>query len=719
MPSDEPTRARTTLLGRALRWCIAPILVLIAGIVWWLSAARFDALRAGAETALLDAAAAHAAYFEDEANNAVGLAKSLADAQVAGLFGQRALSLAVLRRAVESNPWCLGTYLCYEPDADGRDLESLGAGLPAGALESGGRFVPYWFRDPAKGGALSLKPNVELETSLYYDGARRAFAATGKAAPMVTEPYLYDGDLLVEQTYPIVIDGRFRGIAGADRSLRGMKDAVEEIARATGATVYLVSGRGRFVATSLAEDREGGAMPLQTREVAEGPLRSVPALRGGQGVEGGREAGTERSARRRFLRTDPSPFDGAETYWASAEIPTGGWTLVLARPVEDVVGPLWRETAVTGIVSIVGLSVPVWLLVAMLVSHARRIGAAVRASGAVASGDLSIEVPVDARVDEAGVLLRAVAAMREGLARLVLRIREALAALQIAAGQVGAAGQSQNETLAEIDASASEIAAAVHEIRRSGEELGLVAAELREIADGSGALAAGGRDSMDALRASMESMRASSASMSERLAVISSRASGITAIGATIERVAEQTNLLSVNAAIEAEKAGEHGRGFLVVAREIRRLANETSGATGEIEAILREMQGAVSSGVMEMDRFTRAVETGAGKAAEVGARLGGIVGHVDGSAQRIRAIDDGVREQNLGSARIEETMRRLRERAAQGAGAAAEFGVAAASMQASLRTLREVVDAFRLRAIPAFPPPSAAPSSERSDPPR
>ena len=190
--------------------------------------------------------------------------------------------------------------------------------------------------------------------------------------------------------------------------------------------------------------------------------------------------------------------------------------------------------------------------------------------------------------------------------------------------------------------------------------------------------------------------------MSERLAVISSRASGITAIGATIERVAEQTNLLSVNAAIEAEKAGEHGRGFLVVAREIRRLANETSGATGEIEAILREMQGAVSSGVMEMDRFTRAVESGAGKAAEVGARLGGIVGHVDGSAQRIRAIDDGVREQNLGSARIEETMRRLRERAAQGAGAAAEFGVAAASMQASLRTLREVVDAFRLRSVAA-----------------
>ena len=76
----------------------------------------------------------------------------------------------------------------------------------------------------------------------------------------------------------------------------------------------------------------------------------------------------------------------------------------------------------------------------------------------------------------------------------------------------------------------------------------------------------------------------------------------------TITKVADQTNLLSLNAAIEAEKAGEHGRGFAVVATEIRRLADQTAIASYDIEQLVKEMQSAVSAGVMGMDKFSEEV---------------------------------------------------------------------------------------------------------------
>ncbi len=89
------------------------------------------------------------------------------------------------------------------------------------------------------------------------------------------------------------------------------------------------------------------------------------------------------------------------------------------------------------------------------------------------------------------------------------------------------------------------------------------------------------------------------------MAALSDKASNINSVLNTITKVADQTNILSLNAAIEAEKAGEAGRGFSVVATEIRRLADQTSVSTWDIEQMLKEMQSAVSASVMGMDKFS------------------------------------------------------------------------------------------------------------------
>ena len=113
----------------------------------------------------------------------------------------------------------------------------------------------------------------------------------------------------------------------------------------------------------------------------------------------------------------------------------------------------------------------------------------------------------------------------------------------------------------------------------------------------------------------------------------------------TITKVADQTNLLSINAAIEAEKAGEYGRGFLVVAREIRRLADQTAVATLDIENMVRQMQDAVSAGVMQMDKFSDEVRTGMSCVGEIGSDAGQIIEEVQGLSERFEQVNEGMRQ--------------------------------------------------------------------------
>ena len=108
----------------------------------------------------------------------------------------------------------------------------------------------------------------------------------------------------------------------------------------------------------------------------------------------------------------------------------------------------------------------------------------------------------------------------------------------------------------------------------------------------------------------------------------------------TITKVADQTNLLSINAAIEAEKAGEYGLGFLVVAREIRRLADQTAVATLDIERMVKEMQYSVSAGVMEMDKFSEQVRQVVSEVGTIGGQLGQIITSVQGLVRAVRPGD-------------------------------------------------------------------------------
>ena len=166
----------------------------------------------------------------------------------------------------------------------------------------------------------------------------------------------------------------------------------------------------------------------------------------------------------------------------------------------------------------------------------------------------------------------------------------------------------------------------------------------------------------------------------------------------TIAKVADQTNLLSVNAAIEAEKAGEQGRGFLVVAREIRRLADQTAGATLDIESMVREMQSAVGAGVMEMDRFAEKVRRGVEEVVTSSRQMSSIIEEVGANAERFRSVSTGMSSQSQGAATISQSMSALADAAKRTVASAEEFGRTAEDLQRASQRLRESVAAFSLR---------------------
>ena len=204
-----------------------------------------------------------------------------------------------------------------------------------------------------------------------------------------------------------------------------------------------------------------------------------------------------------------------------------------------------------------------------------------------------------------------------------------------------------------------------------------------------------GQTGLVRMSATMEKMEAASAAIAQKLAAINSKVNNITTVVTTINKVADQTNLLSLNASIEAAKAGEFGQGFAVVAREIRRLADQTAVATLDIEQMVKEMQSAVAGGVMEMDKFNEEVRGGVSQVSHINSQLGQVIASVLDLRERFEPASEGMRQQSLGASQINEAMGRLTANAAQTSASLGEFKQATERLRDAVDRLRQGVMLF------------------------
>ncbi|MGD0516248.1 MAG: methyl-accepting chemotaxis protein, partial [Thermoguttaceae bacterium] len=207
--------------------------------------------------------------------------------------------------------------------------------------------------------------------------------------------------------------------------------------------------------------------------------------------------------------------------------------------------------------------------------------------------------------------------------------------------------------------------------------------------------AASGREGLDGIEATMIQLLESTGSISTKLGIIRDKSQNINEVVNTITKVADQTNLLSINAAIEAEKAGEFGRGFLVVAREIRRLADQTAVATLDIEGTVRLMQDAVSAGVMQMDKFGGEFRSGMERVKEINRQTGRIIEEVETLISRFQSVNEGMQSQSIAAKQINEAMVPVAHGTKETQISLEEFIKATAYLRQSVELLNQEISQF------------------------
>ncbi len=315
------------------------------------------------------------------------------------------------------------------------------------------------------------------------------------------------------------------------------------------------------------------------------------------------------------------------------------------------------------------------------------------ASGA---SDLTARVRVDTK-DELGELGGAINAMIAKIQGVVSKVRESSLQVLSTASEIGATARTQESVVHGLNSATTQVAAAVREISATGKELSGTMNDVNGKANQAAKLAVSGRDRLANMERTMHALVDSTASISGKLATIREKADNINMVVTTITKVADQTNLLSINAAIEAEKAGEFGRGFLVVAREIRRLADQTAVATLDIENIVRLMQDAVAAGVMQMDKFSDEVRTSVSRVGEINVQTGQIIAEVSGLSDSFQHVTDGMRNQAVGAEQINEAMVNMTDNIRQTSAAVEEFNAATTHLRSSIEQLNQEIGSFKV----------------------
>ncbi|AIR87903.1 methyl-accepting chemotaxis protein [Pseudomonas cremoricolorata] len=281
------------------------------------------------------------------------------------------------------------------------------------------------------------------------------------------------------------------------------------------------------------------------------------------------------------------------------------------------------------------------------------------------SGDLSIRLNL-ARKDEFGAIETGFNEMAEALASLVSQAQRSSVQVTTSVTEIAATSKQQQATATETAATTTEIGATSREIAATSRDLVRTMTEVTSAADQASSLAGAGQQGLARMEDTMHQVMGAAELVNAKLGILNEKAGNINQVVVTIVKVADQTNLLSLNAAIEAEKAGEYGRGFAVVATEVRRLADQTAVATYDIEQMVREIQSAVSAGVMGMDKFSEEVRRGMFEVTQVGEQLTQIIHQVQALAPRVLMVNEGMQAQATGAEQINQALAQLSDASTQ-----------------------------------------------------
>ncbi|MHB8791155.1 MAG: methyl-accepting chemotaxis protein [Desulfobulbaceae bacterium] len=311
-------------------------------------------------------------------------------------------------------------------------------------------------------------------------------------------------------------------------------------------------------------------------------------------------------------------------------------------------------------------------------------------------GDLTHKLEYELQ-DEFGVLIDGFNQMSGYLDNLITQIQHAGIQVTSSITEIAASTREQEATASEHAATSSEIAASTNQIAATSMNLMATMKRVNSLTLNAAAAAEDGHSGLVDIDQTMVKMEEATGAIVNKLSVLSEKAGDIAGVVKTINKLADQTNLLSLNAAIEAEKAGEYGTGFSVVATEIRRLADQTAVATYDIEQMVQGVQSAVSSAVMGIDKFAKDVRESVASIREGSERIEGVIEQVQVLKPQVKIINEGIEAQSLGARQISDATSQLNNAAQQSAESLAQMTLTIERLQQAAQGLQEAISRFKV----------------------
>jgi len=355
------------------------------------------------------------------------------------------------------------------------------------------------------------------------------------------------------------------------------------------------------------------------------------------------------------------------------------------------------QLAVTMLISAIVLGVAAGVTIATLIVSGivAAVGRIQKRVRTIADGDLTAEPLAVRSKDELGQLTNDVNRMNESLRDIIGGVSRSSEQVASAATQVSSSSEEMARSVESSNSQLEQVASAVEELRSSIGEVSQNAQDVSNQAAEGGDRAREGGETVHATVDEMDGIRTQFETSGAAVEALGSKAEEITNIIQVINDVADQTNLLALNAAIEAARAGEHGKGFAVVADEVRKLAERTTSATEEVATAIHEIQQGSREAVEAMSASRERVANGSQRASEAGLALEGIVNSSGAIANSIGSIAAAAEQQSAASEQISRSVATVTSASEEASQGAAQSASAATELAASADELRSLVGRF------------------------
>ena len=639
----------------------------------------------------------------------------------------------ILKTVLENNPRFLGAYTAFEPNGlDGQDKAF--AGQNTTGQDNTGRFVPYWNRDTD--GKIGSQFLIEFETMVADpNGVQKGKAylvPKNEGKENVLDPFAYvvQGKTawLTSISAPIMSDGKFYGMAGTDLRLGFLQQLAKEVDanlyNGQGEVVF-VSNMGLVAASSEHPDFIGGSIE---KEFPKEWQRIVSDVQQGRATVGEDENGN-------LLALAPITMGRTERPWSVALRVSPEVILAQATALDKELALQSSRSSMLQMAIGGGVTLAVILLMWFFArSLTKPLQKAARFAGQVAEGDFSHSLDVH-QSDEIGTLANALRTMVTNLQEMIAQAEEKkLEAAQEAEaarkateeaeqareraaqaqrqGMLDAAGRLETVVVNVMDSSSvlseqirqaragadeqskhtGETASSMEEMNATVLEVARHAAEAAERSETAKARAQEGADVVHKVVTAINLVQDQAGQLKQNMNSLGEQAQGIGQVIDVISDIADQTNLLALNAAIEAARAGEAGRGFAVVADEVRKLAEKTMAATTEVGNAIQAIQNGASTSIDGVERATKAVDEATMLAQESGAVLSEIVQIVEASADQVRSIATASEQQSAASDEITRAIGEINHISVQTTGVMDESTKAVHAMSDQARSLEQLV---------------------------